>query len=79
MRGRMVPLEVPRPRDRIRVARWWRRAAWLTGAGGLAALVLGVFDVAGKYYLPEVGAFVIYALMIVLLVAFPAGLFGARR
>ncbi|OQC35290.1 MAG: hypothetical protein BWX64_02523 [Acidobacteria bacterium ADurb.Bin051] len=41
MRGRMVPLEVPRPRDRIRVARWWRRAAWLTGAGGLAALVLG--------------------------------------
>ncbi len=54
------------------------------GAGSLrgplvAALVLGVFDVAGKYYLPEVGAFVIYALMIVLLVAFPAGLFGARR
>lgn len=54
------------------------------GAGSIrgplvAALVLGVFDVAGKYYLPEVGAFVIYALMIVLLVAFPAGLFGARR
>lgn len=54
------------------------------GAGSIrgplvAALVLGMFDVAGKYYLPEVGAFVIYALMIVLLVAFPAGLFGARR
>lgn len=54
------------------------------GAGSLrgplvAAFVLGVFDVTGKYYLPEIGAFVIYALMIVLLVAFPAGLFGARR
>ncbi|QBE61643.1 branched-chain amino acid ABC transporter permease [Pseudoduganella lutea] len=40
----------------------------------LAAIVLGVFDVAGKYYVPEVGAFVIYALMVVLLLAFPAGL-----
>lgn len=54
------------------------------GAGSIrgplvAALVLGVFDVAGKYYLPEAGAFVIYALMLVLLAAFPAGLFGARR
>jgi branched-chain amino acid transport system permease protein len=43
-----------------------------------AALVLGVCDDAGKYYFPEVGAFVIYALMVVLLVAFPAGLFGKR-
>jgi branched-chain amino acid transport system permease protein len=33
-----------------------------------------VFDVAGKYYVPEVGAFVIYALMVVLLILFPAGL-----
>jgi branched-chain amino acid transport system permease protein len=40
----------------------------------LAAIVLGVFDVAGKYYVPEIGAFVIYALMVVLLLAFPAGL-----
>ncbi|HEX7983173.1 MAG TPA: branched-chain amino acid ABC transporter permease [Duganella sp.] len=40
----------------------------------LAALILGVFDVAGKYYVPEVGAFVIYALMVVLLIVFPAGL-----
>jgi branched-chain amino acid transport system permease protein len=44
----------------------------------VAALVLGVFDVAGKYYVPEVGAFVIYALMVVLLVIFPAGLYGRR-
>ena len=43
-----------------------------------AALVLGVFDVAGKYYVPEVGAFVIDGLMVILLVAFPAGLYGRR-
>jgi branched-chain amino acid transport system permease protein len=44
----------------------------------VAALMLGVFDVAGKYYVPEVGAFVIYALMVVLLVLFPRGLYGKR-
>jgi len=44
----------------------------------LAALILGVFDVAGKYYVPEVGAFVIYALMVLLLILFPAGLYGRR-
>ncbi len=40
----------------------------------LAALILGVFDVAGKYYVPQIGAFVIYGLMVVLLILFPAGL-----
>ena len=44
----------------------------------VAALLLGVFDVAGKYYVPQVGAFVIYALMVVLLIIFPAGLYGRR-
>jgi branched-chain amino acid transport system permease protein len=44
----------------------------------VAALVLGVFDVAGKYYVPELGAFAIYGLMVVLLVVFPAGLYGKR-
>ena len=44
----------------------------------VAALVLGVFDVAGKYYVPEIGAFVIYGLMVVLLIIFPAGLYGRR-
>jgi branched-chain amino acid transport system permease protein len=44
----------------------------------VAALILGVFDVAGKYYLPQVGGFVIYALMVVLLLVFPAGLYGRR-
>jgi branched-chain amino acid transport system permease protein len=45
----------------------------------IAALVLGVLDVAGKYYVPQVGAFVIYFAMVVLLIAFPAGLYGKRR
>jgi branched-chain amino acid transport system permease protein len=40
----------------------------------VAALILGIFDVAGKYYVPEVGAFVIYFLMVLLLILFPAGL-----
>ena len=44
----------------------------------IAALILGVFDVAVKYYLPQVGGFVIYALMVVLLILFPAGLYGRR-
>jgi len=44
----------------------------------IAALVLGIFDVAGKYYVPELGAFAIYALMVVLLAVFPAGLYGKR-
>ncbi|MFK0206279.1 branched-chain amino acid ABC transporter permease [Agrobacterium sp. NPDC090283] len=44
----------------------------------IAAMVLGIFDVAGKYYVPQVGAFVIYVLMIVLLLAFPSGLGGKR-
>ncbi len=44
----------------------------------VASLVLGVFDVAGKYYVPQIGAFVIYALMVLLLIAFPAGLYGRR-
>ena len=41
-----------------------------------AALLLGVIDVAGKYYVPQVGAFIIYAMMVILLVARPQGLVG---
>jgi len=44
----------------------------------LAAMILGVCDVAAKYYLPQAGAFTIYAVMVVLLLAFPAGLLGRR-
>jgi branched-chain amino acid transport system permease protein len=42
----------------------------------LAALLLGIGDVAGKYYVPNVGSFVIYVMMIVLLLWKPNGLFG---
>jgi branched-chain amino acid transport system permease protein len=45
----------------------------------LAALLLGVADVAGKYYVPGAGAFVIYALMVLLLILFPAGLGGVLK
>ena len=44
----------------------------------IAAVILGVVDVAGKYYVPQAGAFVIYLTMVALLIAFPAGLFGRR-
>ena len=30
----------------------------------------------GKYYVPEVGAFIIYSLMVVVLILKPEGLFG---
>jgi branched-chain amino acid transport system permease protein len=42
----------------------------------LAALLLGIADVAGKYYIPSVGAFIIYTLMIIVLVFRPQGLFA---
>ena len=41
----------------------------------LAALLLGIADVAGKYYIPKLGAFVVYSLMIVILIWRPQGLF----
>lgn len=42
----------------------------------LASLILGVADVAGKYYVPEFGAFVIYAVMVAMLIFRPQGLLG---
>ena len=45
----------------------------------LAALIIGVADVAGKYYVPQVGAFLIYVLMIVILVLRPQGLLARGR
>jgi branched-chain amino acid transport system permease protein len=48
-------------------------------AGSLvASLILGVVDVAGKYYVPQIGSFVIYAVMVVMLVFRPQGLFGRQ-
>ena len=43
-----------------------------------AALLLGVIDVAGKYYVPQIGAFIIYAMMVILLVLRPQGLVSRR-
>jgi branched-chain amino acid transport system permease protein len=43
-----------------------------------AAAVLGISDIAGKYYIPQFGAFLIYLVMITLLMWRPAGLFGRR-
>jgi branched-chain amino acid transport system permease protein len=42
----------------------------------VGALVLGVLDVAGKYYFPSIGAFIIYAVMLATLVVRPQGLFA---
>ena len=41
----------------------------------LAALLLGVADVAGKYYIPKLGGFIVYSLMIGILIWKPQGLF----
>jgi len=44
----------------------------------LAALLLGIADVMGKYYAPKLGAFIVYTLMIVILTLRPQGLFGHK-
>ena len=43
-----------------------------------AACLIGVSDIAGKYYVPQLGAFLIYLVMIAVLMWRPAGLFGKR-
>jgi branched-chain amino acid transport system permease protein len=43
-----------------------------------AACLIGVSDIAGKYYVPQLGAFLIYLVMVVVLMWRPAGLFGRR-
>ena len=44
----------------------------------LAALIIGVLDTAGKYWLPEFGAFFIYIFTIGILLFRPMGLMGKR-
>lgn len=44
----------------------------------LAALLLGIADVFGKYYAPKLGSFIVYTLMIVILTFRPQGLFGHK-
>ena len=43
-----------------------------------AALLLGIADVAGKYYIPKMGAFTVYLLMILILLWRPQGLFTRK-
>ena len=44
----------------------------------VAAMLIGISDIAGKYYAPEFGAFFIYVVMVAVLMWKPAGLFGKR-
>src|SRR5262245_45820503 len=49
----------------------------ITGSFAAASL-LGISDMFGKYYFPELGAFLIYLVMVAILMWRPAGLFGRR-
>jgi len=44
----------------------------------IAALLIGIADTACKYWIPELGAFLVYAATIGVLLWRPTGLFGAR-
>ena len=44
----------------------------------IAGLVLGIGDVAGKYYVPQIGGFVIYAITVAVMLWRPHGLLGRR-
>lgn len=44
----------------------------------VAAALLGIADVAGKYFVPEIGSFLIYLLLVAILFVRPNGLFGRR-
>jgi len=48
------------------------------GGSFVAATLLGISDMAGKYYVPHLGAFLIYLVMVGLLMWRPTGLFGRR-
>jgi branched-chain amino acid transport system permease protein len=48
------------------------------GGSLAAAMLLGVSDIAGKYYVPATGSILIYLVMTVLIILRPAGIFGRR-
>ena len=48
------------------------------GGSFVAATLLGISDMAGKYYVPQLGSFLIYLVMVGILMWRPAGLFGKR-
>jgi branched-chain amino acid transport system permease protein len=48
------------------------------GGSFVAAAILGIGDVAGKYFVPQLGAFLIYLLLVAIRIVRPQGLFGKR-
>jgi branched-chain amino acid transport system permease protein len=48
------------------------------GGSFAAAVAIGISDIAGKYYFPALGSFLIYLVMVAVLMWRPAGLFGRR-
>ena len=48
------------------------------GGSFAAAVLIGIGDMAGKYYFPALGSFVIYLVTVAVLMWRPAGLFGRR-
>jgi branched-chain amino acid transport system permease protein len=48
------------------------------GGSFAAAVAIGISDMAGKYYFPALGSFLIYLVMVAVLMWRPAGLFGRR-
>ncbi|NJO22255.1 MAG: branched-chain amino acid ABC transporter permease [Sphingomonadales bacterium] len=48
------------------------------GGSFAAAMAIGISDIAGKYYFPALGSFLIYLVMVAVLMWRPAGLFGRR-
>ena len=48
------------------------------GGSFVAAAMLGIVDVAGKYLVPEIGSFLIYLMLVAILFVRPLGLFGRR-
>jgi branched-chain amino acid transport system permease protein len=48
------------------------------GGSFAAAAMIGISDMAGKYYFPALGSFLIYLVMVAVLMWRPAGLFGRR-
>jgi len=48
------------------------------GGSFVGAALLGICDVAGKYFVPQIGSFLIYLLLVAILFVRPLGLFGRR-
>jgi branched-chain amino acid transport system permease protein len=44
----------------------------------VGAALLGIGDVAGKYFVPQIGSFLIYLMLVAILLVRPLGLFGKR-